>query len=104
MEFTQIKDFFIVLLAVLGFLSAGGGVVNLFSKWIKDSKVTKHETMLADHESRINKLENATKSHDDFTRILCNSILALLSNELNENGKEELKKAKKELENYLVEK
>lgn len=32
MEFTQIKDFFIVLLAILGFLSAGGGVVNLFSK------------------------------------------------------------------------
>ncbi len=104
MEYTQIKDFFIVLLAILGFLSAGGGVINLFGKWIKDSRVSKHENMLHDHESRINKLENETKSHDDFTRILCNSILALLSNELNENGKEELKKAKKELENYLVEK
>lgn len=47
---------------ILGFLSTGGGVVNLFSKWIKDSKITKHETMLADHESKINKLENATVS------------------------------------------
>ena len=104
MGFTQITDFFIVLMALFGFISAAGNIVNLFNKWQKDSKVSKHEIILANHEDRIIRLENAAKSHDDFTRILCNSILALLSNELNENGKEELKKAKKELENYLVKK
>lgn len=103
-NFAQIQDFFIVLLAIFGFIATIDKTFNIFKNWHKESATTKHEDILQDHENRLNKLENKTKEQDNFIHILCSSILAIVSHEINGNSIEALQKAKKELEEFLINK
>ena len=110
-DIKTIQDFFIVLMAVLGFISVIGGVINLFRSWIKDSPTSKHSKHLTDidnkidnHEDRIVALEAHKEPSDDGQKVLFNSILAIISHELNGNSTEKLSKAKDELEEYLIKK
>ena len=103
-NFNQIQDFFVVLMALLGFISVVAGIINIVRKWRKESVATKHEGMLQDHEVRLQKLENKTKEQDEFIHVLCTSILAIVSHEINGNSKDKLEKAKSELEKFLINK
>ena len=98
----EIQTFFVVLLAICGAITTLGGVINLFLNWHKQSRITRHDEELKDHEIRIKDLEEKTKDQDGFIKVLCNSILALVSHEINGNSTEKLKDAQKELQDFLV--
>lgn len=103
-EMKTIQDFFIVLMAILGFVSVVGGVINMFRNWHKESTNKKHKDILDDHERRLVKLEYKTKEQEDFIHVLCSSILAIVSHEINGNSIEALKEAKSQLEEFLINK
>ena len=98
----EIQTFFVVLLAICGAITTLGGVINLFLNWHKQSRITRHDEALKDHETRIRDLEEKTKNQDGFIKVLCNSILALVSHEINGNSTEKLMDAQKELQDFLV--
>ena len=98
----EIQTFFVVLLAICGAITTLGGVINLFLNWHKQSRITRHDEELKDHETRIRDLEEKTKEQDGFIKVLCNSILALVSHEINGNSKDKLRDAQKELQDFLV--
>lgn len=107
----EVQTFFIVLLAICGGITTIGGAINLLLNWKKGSKTTQHDTKLKehdeqfkDHETRIRTLEDKTREQDGFIKVLCNSILALVSHEINGNSKDKLRDAQKELQDFLINK
>lgn len=107
----EFQTFIVVLLAICGGLTTIGGAINLIINWKKQSKTTQHDNKLKqydeqfkDHEQRIKALEEKTKEQDTFIKVLCNSILALVSHEINGNSIDKLKEAQKDLQNFLVNK
>lgn len=104
MSWDQIQTFFVVLLAICGGISVIGGTVNLFRNWKKESRLNAHSTILQDHEKRIIKLETDSEDQDKFTKVLCNSVLALVSHEINGNSIDKLTDAQEELKDYLINK
>lgn len=104
MEYSQIQSFFTVLMAILGTIITVGSVINLFVGWIKSSPSKKHTELLENHEKRIVNLESKTVEQDNFIKVLCNSILAIVSHEINGNSMDKLKKAKDDLEKFLINK
>lgn len=100
----QIQTFFVVLLAIAGAIITLGGAINVFINWKKNSKVERHDEEIKDHERRIQTLEDKTKEQDGFIKVLCNSILALVSHEINGNSKDKLRDAQKELQDFLINK
>lgn len=100
----DIQTFFIVLLAICGGITTIGGAINLLLNWKKQSKTTSHEVKIQDHERRITVLENKTNEQDSFIKVLCNSILALVSHEINGNSLDKLRDAQKELQDFLINK
>ena len=73
-------------------------------KWKKQSKVARHDEEIKDHERRIKALEAKNLEQEEFIKVLCNSILALISHEINGNSKDKLKDAQKELQDFLINK
>lgn len=98
----EIQTFFLVLLAICGAVTTIGGAINLIRNWKKESKVERHDGEIKDHEKRIQKLEEKTRDQDGFIKVLCNSILALVSHEINGNSTEKLRDAQKELQDFLI--
>lgn len=108
---SELQTFFIVLLAICGGITTIGGAINLLFNWKKGSRVSQHDEKLKehdnefkDHETRIRTLEDKTKEQDSFIKVLCNSILALVSHEINGNSKDKLRDAQKELQDFLINK
>ena len=104
MNWDEFKTFFVVLIVVCGGITTIGGAINLLLNWKKQSKTTSHDEMLKNHEERIKDLERDKKEKDGFTKVMCNSILALLSHEINGNSKDKLERVKEELQEFLVNK
>ena len=104
MTFEEIKSFFVVLLALCGAISVIGGAANLIINWKKESKIARHDLALKDHEVRIRKLEDNSVEQNSFTKVLCNSVLALVSHEINGNSLTKLEEAQKELQEFLINK
>jgi hypothetical protein len=104
MAYNDIKTFFVVLLAICGAVSVIGGAVNIILNWKKESRITRHDLAIKDHETRIRKLEDNSRSQDSFTKVLCNSVLALVSHEINGNSVDKLKTAQEELQDFLINK
>lgn len=98
----EVQTFLIVLLAICGAITTIGGAINLLLNWKKQSKVERHDMEIKDHEKRIQKLEEKTEDQDGFIKVLCNSILALVSHELNGNSADKLRDAQKELQDFLI--
>lgn len=103
-EMKTVQDFFIVLMALLGFVSVVGGIIDMFKNWHKESKIQSHDKVLHDHEERLRKLEDETQEQDAFIKVLCQSMLAIISHEINGNSVDKLKKAETDLQNFLVNK
>lgn len=104
MTFKEIQTFFVVLLAICGAISVIGGALNIILNWRKESKITNHDKALKDHELRIRKLEDESEEQDSFIKVLCSSVLALVSHEINGNSIDKLKDAQKDLQDFLVNK
>ena len=101
---TEVQVFFIVLLAICSGITTIGGAISLLANWRKQSKVLRHDEEIRDHEKRIQKLEETTKEQDGFIKVLCSSILALVSHEINGNSIDKLKEAQKDLQDFLINK
>ena len=96
----QIRDFGIVLVAIMGFLVLAGNVAKTFKEWRKPGMSEKEwrtevDKKLGQDNERIKSLEAGNKA-------LCKGMLALLSHEINGNSVDKLTKAQEELQTYLV--
>lgn len=99
---TEVQAFFIVLLAICAAITTIGGAINIINNWRKESKVERHDKEIKDHEIRIRDLEEKTRDQDGFIKVLCNSILALVSHEINGNSTDKLRDAQKDLQDFLI--
>ena len=97
----QIKDFTIVLLALMAFIVLIGSVIKTLRDWKKpkdDMEKWRQEvdTKLDNDNRRIGHLEEGNK-------VKCKALMALLSHEINGNSSEKLQKALSDLNDYLIE-
>lgn len=100
LDLGQIRDFVIVLMAILAFIALVGNAIKAIKEWRKpaddlqawrrdvDAKLTRDHERLTDLESGI--------------RVICRSNLAMLSHEINGNSTEKLLQSQKELTDYLI--
>lgn len=99
------------------FIAACVAIVTIVNAWkaVKDVKAAspnaKQNNLLALHEERLDLIEERLKLGDDrFTaidsgnKVTQKALLALMEHAINGNDVDALKKAKKDLEAYLVEK
>ena len=104
MDYKDIVTFVVVLLAACGALSTIGGTINLIRGWKKESKITAHDKQIQDHENRIKALEVSKSTQEKYMKVICNSVLALVSHEINGNSIDKLKDAQEELKDFLINK
>jgi hypothetical protein len=86
--------------AVITIGGAGAIIVGIIRWWrnpdiTRDEKLKKHDELLDNDNKRLKELEDSNK-------IIMQSMLALMSHELDGNHREELKQARDELQNYLI--
>ena len=97
----QVKDFVIVLLAVLAFVVLIGNVWKTFKSWrepqedMQKWRRSVDEKLANDHER--------LKTMEEGNKVICRGILALLSHEVNGNSVDKLKASQSEITNYLIE-
>ena len=106
-----VSNLFTILLAIAGFITAIGGAISIIKKGLSKTKANKNSEVieilkekLENHEERINKLEDRTDTQDDFIKVICNAMLALLAHNINGDSKEKLEQAEKELQEFLIKK
>lgn len=93
----------IVQLLCTGIITIGGAgaIIASVYRWSKnpdkerDEKLKKHGELLDNDNKRLKELEESNK-------IIMQSMLALMSHAIDGNHTEQLKKAKDELQNYLI--
>ena len=97
---SQIKDFAIVLAALLGAIVLIGNVIKTVKNWKEP-----HDDMQEWRRGVDNKLK-ADKDRLDCleqgNKVICRGILALLSHEVNGNSIDKLTKSQAELTDYLI--
>ena len=101
LTFVQIRDFAIVLIAIMGFIVLIGNVVKVIKEWRKPGMSEAEwrrdvDTKLGNDNKRIASLEEGNK-------VVCKALIAMLSHDINGNSKEKLQAALSELQNYLIE-
>lgn len=97
----QIRDFVIVLLAIMAFIVLIGNVWKTIKGWREPGMSEAQwrqevDTKLDSDNKRIKRLE-------DGNRVQCRALMALLSHEINGNSNDKLEKALNELNEYLLE-
>lgn len=102
MKYEDIVTFVVVLLSLCGAVSVIGSAINLFHNWKKESKIFAHEKQLQDHENRIKALEMSKNIQEEYMRVICNSVLALVSHEINGDSIDKLRDAQEELKEFLI--
>lgn len=102
MKYEDIVTFVTVLLALCGVISIIGNTINLIRNWKKESKILAHENILQNHENRIKALEDSKSDQETYMKVICNSVLALVSHEINGNSIDKLKDAQEELKDFLI--
>lgn len=97
----------VICAGVVALGGAGGVCVGLY-KWFKkpdmnrDEKIKGHDEKLDNDNRRIKELEKSRQDTDEAINILMQSMLALMSNAIDGNHKEDLKIARDDLQKYLI--
>lgn len=111
MENWTIGQIFLIILAVAGLIVSVGGATSVLKRWWTNSKGMKNQEQINKLDKRVESVENKTeelenhqKSNDEFTKIMCNSMLALLNHAITGSSKEKLKEAEEEIKQYLINK
>lgn len=92
---------------VISIGGAGAIFIGLY-RWFKkpdvnrDEKIKGHDEKLDNDNRRIKELEKSRQDTDEAINILMQSMLALMSNAIDGNHKEELKIARDDLQKYLI--
>ena len=97
----QIKDFVIVLVALLAFLVLLGNVIKTIKDWRKPG-MTEAEWR-RDVDEKLGKDNKRIASLEEGNKVICRALIALLSHEINGNANDKLVKALAELNDYLIE-
>jgi len=98
---TQIKDFVIVLLAVLAFIVLIGNVIKTIRDWRKPgmSEAEWHRQV----DQKLDSDNKRIKHLEEGNKVKCKALMALLSHEINGNSSDKLQKALEDLNEYLIE-
>lgn len=96
----QIRDFVIVLVAILAFIVLIGNVVKTIKEWRQPGVSvsrwrTEMDENMRDNTDRIKKVEDGNK-------VIMKALIAMMNHELNGNSKDKLQKALSELNDYLI--
>ena len=93
--------------SILAVGGAGAMFVALY-KWFKkpdlnrDEKIKGHDEMLDNDNKRIKELEEKQVDTEEALQILMKSMLALMSHSIDGNHTDELKKARDDMQEYLI--
>lgn len=97
----QMKDFVVVLLAIMAFIVLLGNAIKAIKEWRKpvddfDNWRNGVNEKLDNDNRRIAHLEEGNK-------VKCRALMALLSHEINGNSNDKLEKALSDINDYLIE-
>lgn len=68
----------------------------------RDEKLKGHDEMLDNDNKRINELEKKAEETEEALQILMKSMLALMSHSIDGNHTDDLKKARDDMQEYLI--
>lgn len=100
---TQLWQLFLAMCGSIATIAGAGAVLYGIYKALKkpdserDMKLKRHQELLDNDNKRLKELEESNK-------IIMQSMLALMSHELDGNHKTELEKARNDLQEYLIKK
>lgn len=97
----QIRDFVIVLLAVLAFIILLANAVKALKEWRKPHD--DRESWRRDVDDKLNRDNKRLNDLEEGNRVICRGILAMLSHEINGNSNDKLLASQQEITNYLIE-
>ena len=107
----DINTLILTILALAGAIITLGGATSVLKRWWTNSKSMKNEEKINKIDKRVENVENKTvelenhqKANDEFTKIMCNSMLALLNHSITGSSVEKLKEAEEEIKQYLINK
>lgn len=105
----EVSDVITVVLAVAGLVTAVGGAITYVKKWYKESKGAKNSEVIQEHaeqlrsiDERLQKLEKANVNQDKYVAAMCETMLALLDHSITGNSVDKLKKARDEMNEFLI--
>ena len=96
----QIRDFVIVLAALLGFLILIWNAVKAFREMRKPADDL--QAWRRDVDEKLNHDHERLADLEEGNKVVCRGILALLSHEINGNSTDKLKASQQEMTNYLI--
>lgn len=96
----EIRDFVIVLLAILAFVVLLGNVIRTVREWRKPGMDTNEWRRGVD--IKLEKDNARIKTLEDGNKAICKALMAILSHEINGESKGELQKAYSDLNDYLI--
>lgn len=96
----QIRDFVIVLAAILGFVVLLWNAIKAVREWRKPS--TDIQAWRRDVDTKLNQDHQRLADLESGNRVVCRGILALLSHEINGNSNDKLKASQQEITDYLI--
>lgn len=111
MENITLGNVLVVILAIAGLITAVGGATAVIKRWWTNSKGMKNQEQINKLDKRVESVEFKTQrlerhqdEQEEFTKIMCNSMLALLNHSITGSSTEKLKEAEEEIKQYLINK
>ena len=111
MENITLGNVLVVILAIAGLIASVGGATAVIKRWWTNSKGMKNQEQINKLDKRVENVENKTQrlerhqdEQEEFTKIMCNSMLALLNHAITGSSTEKLKEAEEEIQQYLINK
>ena len=100
----QIRDFVIVLVAILGLIVLIGNAVKTIREWKKPSDDARDEAdqWRTDMDENMKDNTDRIKKVEDGNKVIMKALMAILSHEVNGNSVDKLQKALTELNDYLI--
>ena len=105
MYYWNIISFICTVIITLG---GAGAIIIAIIKWMhkpdesRDERLKKHDEMLDNDNKRLKELEEWRKESDESSKIVMQSLLAIMSHAIDGNHIEELKIARDDLQKYLI--
>lgn len=105
----DVNTLLFTILVVAGAIITLGGATAVIKRWWTNSKGMKNQEQINKLDKRVESVEEKTthlekhqKQNDEFTKIMCNSMLALLNHSITGSSVDELRKAEEEIKHYLI--
>lgn len=104
----QLWDFIDKLSSSILAVGGAGAMFVALYRWAKkpdlnrDEKLKGHDEKLDNDNKRINELEKKAQETEEALQIMMKSMLALMSHSIDGNHTDELKKARDDMQEYLI--